>query len=106
MDLGSVAGLVLGVGLLSSLRLAGVTITAGWTTYRRIQIGWTHVMDEDNSTKLTMPFAAHHAEVLAYCVRRIGYTEGESLIRVGAQETVGSRCIVSLSVSPASPGIE
>jgi RNA polymerase sigma-70 factor, ECF subfamily len=35
------------------------------------------VMDADNSSKLTTVFAAHHAEVLAYCVRRIGHAEGE-----------------------------
>lgn len=34
-------------------------------------------MDEDNSTKLTVLFGEHHAQVLAYCVRRIGYAEGE-----------------------------
>jgi RNA polymerase sigma-70 factor, ECF subfamily len=34
-------------------------------------------MDQDTSTKLTTLFEAHHAEVLAYCVRRIGYAEGE-----------------------------
>lgn len=34
-------------------------------------------MEHDHSTKLSVLFESHHAEVLAYCVRRIGYTEGE-----------------------------
>lgn len=34
-------------------------------------------MENDDSTKLTVLFENHHAEVLAYCVRRIGYAEGE-----------------------------
>ncbi len=33
-------------------------------------------MDEDNSTKLSMLFAAHHAEGLAYCVRLFGCRGG------------------------------
>jgi RNA polymerase sigma factor (sigma-70 family) len=35
------------------------------------------MMEEDNSTKLHVLFEDHHAEVLAYCVRRIGHVEGE-----------------------------
>jgi len=50
-------------------------------------------MDEDNSTKLTVLFAAHPAEVLAYCVRRIGYAEGEDaaaeVFAVASVNTVG-----------------
>jgi RNA polymerase sigma-70 factor (ECF subfamily) len=34
-------------------------------------------MERINSTRLTALFEKHHAEILAYCVRRIGRTEGE-----------------------------
>lgn len=34
-------------------------------------------MEKDSSTKLSVLFADHHAEVLAYCVRRIGHADGE-----------------------------
>lgn len=35
------------------------------------------VVEYDNSAKLSMLFQSHHAEVLAYCVRRLGHAEGE-----------------------------
>lgn len=40
-------------------------------------IGWDRLMEADANTRLTTLFEDHHAEVLAYCVRRIGYADGE-----------------------------
>jgi hypothetical protein len=90
MDPCSVAGLVLGVGLLKRLRLACVTIAAGWTTYRPIPIDRTPVMDEDNNTKLNILFAAHHTEVLALLhppdrIRREGVSETSGCSRSGRE---------------------